>query len=146
LKPFRFGASADPSGADGSRPSSDAHGYYDSPLIDVSELDYEGVPVTETDENRALLRVIREVIDPEIGLNIVDLGLVYAVAQAGERVHVVVTMTTPACPLSAVIEEDIRQTVLGNVAGVALVDVSVVFHPPWSPDMMSDQARAHFGI
>ncbi|MFP4596807.1 MAG: metal-sulfur cluster assembly factor [Persicimonas sp.] len=105
----------------------------------------DDVPVTETDENRALLEALREVIDPEIGINIVDLGLVYAVERRGKCVDVVLTMTTPACPLSAVIEEDVRDALLERVAGVEQVCVAVIFEPPWSPEMISERARTQLG-
>lgn len=113
--------------------------------IDTDAIGPDDVPVTATDENRALLEALREVIDPEIGINIVDLGLVYAVERRGECVDVVLTMTTPACPLSAVIEEDVRDALLERVAGVEQVCVAVIFEPPWSPEMMSDCARMQLG-
>lgn len=112
--------------------------------IDLDALTREDVPVVETDANRELLEALRAVIDPEIGINIVDLGLVYAVEPRGERVDVVLTMTTPACPLSAMIEEEVREAVLG-VAGITQARVAVIFEPPWSPEMMSERARSQLG-
>ncbi len=113
--------------------------------IDTDAIGPDDVPVTATDDNRPLLEALRDVIDPEIGINIVDLGLVYAVERRGECVDVVLTMTTPACPLSAVIEEDVRDALLNGVAGVEQVCVAVIFEPPWSPEMMSERARTQMG-
>ena len=113
--------------------------------VDVEALIAGGVPVVETDDNRVLLEPLREVIDPEIGINVVDLGLVYAVKKHNRQVDVVLTMTTPACPLSAMIEDEVRQALIDSAAGIDDVRVAVVFEPAWSPTMMSEQARAELG-
>lgn len=113
--------------------------------IDIDRLIASGVPVRPSDQNRELLEPLLQVIDPEIGINVVDLGLVYAVEQDGARVDVVLTMTTPACPLSAMIEDEVRHALLEAVAGVEQVRVAVIFEPAWRPEMMSDAARARLG-
>jgi metal-sulfur cluster biosynthetic enzyme len=83
--------------------------------------------------------------DPELGLDIVSLGLVYAVEHDGDRVRVVHTLTSMGCPLGPVIERDINDAVAG-VDGVASVEVELVFDPPWSPEKMSDDARFLLGV
>lgn len=113
--------------------------------FDAAALLAGGVPVTPSEENRECLEALRAVIDPEVGINIVDLGLVYAVACRDGGIDVVLTMTTPACPLSAVIEEDVRDAIWEFVDPHAQVRVAVVFEPAWSPEMMSAYARQQLG-
>jgi metal-sulfur cluster biosynthetic enzyme len=93
--------------------------------------------MTETEIRDAL----RGVIDPELGVNIVDLGLVYGVEIDGGRVRVAMTMTTPACPLGDYLRDLVESGIQQRVAGVERVDVDLVWDPPWNPDMMSDAAR-----
>lgn len=92
---------------------------------------------TDTDVRDAL----REVIDPELGINIVDLGLVYGIAIDGARVRIAMTMTTPACPLLDYLKELVLSAVTSRIPEVQEVDIDVVWEPPWNPDMMSDKAR-----
>lgn len=93
--------------------------------------------MTETEIRDAL----RGVIDPELGVNIVDLGLVYGVEIDGPRVVVAMTMTTPACPLGDYLRDLVESGVKQRVPDVERVDVELVWDPPWTPDMMSDTAR-----
>lgn len=92
-----------------------------------------------------ILQALRHVIDPEIGINIVDLGLVYAAEGQGGHVHVVMTMTTAACPLGESIAEEVRTTILKDVSGAKSVSVDLVWQPPWQPSMMSPAARERLG-
>lgn len=84
--------------------------------------------------------MLRYVIDPELGVNIVDLGLVYDVRVEGGRVEVDLTMTTPACPLSSYITQQIEAT-LRPLPGVEDVHVELVWSPRWSPAMMAPEVR-----
>ncbi len=88
---------------------------------------------------------LKEVYDPELHYNIVDLGLVYDVGVKDGSVHILVTLTTPACPIGPMIIEQIQENV-GLLPGVKDVDVEITFDPMWSPDMMSDEARADLGL
>jgi metal-sulfur cluster biosynthetic enzyme len=89
---------------------------------------------------------LRQVIDPELGYNIVDLGLVYDVVVAsGGVVHVTMTTTTPGCPATNYLKSGAGEAVSG-VPGVESVDVQLSYEPRWSPEMMSADAKAHFGI
>ena len=99
------------------------------------------------DPSREVLRdLLRDVIDPEIGINIVDLGLVYDVSRSSDGVvGVRMTLTTPGCPLGGYITDSINDT-LASVPGVADIDVRIVWDPPWNPDaMMSDWAKDQLG-
>jgi metal-sulfur cluster biosynthetic enzyme len=93
----------------------------------------------------AVRSALSTVEDPELGLDIVSLGLVYAVERDGDHVRVVHTLTSMGCPLGPVIERDIADA-LAAVDGVASVDVQLVFEPPWSPEKMSDDAKFLLGV
>lgn len=88
---------------------------------------------------------LKEVYDPELHYNIVDLGLVYEVDIKDGDVHVLMTLTTPACPVGPMIMEQVREMV-GIMPGVKDVDIELTFDPMWSPDLMSDEAKAGLGI
>jgi metal-sulfur cluster biosynthetic enzyme len=88
---------------------------------------------------------LRGVDDPEVGMNVVDLGLVYGVDVHGRDVAVRLTMTSPACPLGEAIVERAREAIRAAVPEAAGVDVVLVWEPPWTPDRMSEAARAKFG-
>jgi len=94
----------------------------------------------------ALRGLLREVIDPEIGINIVDLGLVYDVGLSSDGVASIrMTLTTPGCPLGGYIDDEIRN-ILWGAPGVSDIDVRIVWDPQWDPDeMMSDWAKDQLG-
>jgi len=94
---------------------------------------------------RNVLESLRAVIDPELGLDIVSLGMVYVVTVVAGDVNIEMTLTTPGCPLHASIEADVKH-VLGQVPGVEVVNVELVWDPPWSPDSMSDAAKSALGF
>jgi len=98
------------------------------------------VPGTEE-----VLAALRHVIDPEIGINVVDLGLVYEVLGQDGHVHVVMTMTTAACPLGESITEEVRAAIRQHIRGVTSVAVDLVWQPRWQPSMMSAAAREQLG-
>lgn len=89
---------------------------------------------------------LKTVYDPEIGINVVDLGLIYDVEVEGEQVHITHTLTSPACPLGPVINEQINQ-VVGNLGDVKQIKVDVVWSPPWDPrTMASEETKMELGI
>ena len=89
---------------------------------------------------------LRRVIDPELGYNIVDLGLIYDVeAEEGGVVHITMTTTTPGCPATNYLKTGAGEAA-GDVAGVEFVDVKLTYEPRWTPEMMSAEAKIHFGI
>ena len=92
-----------------------------------------------------VLAALRHVVDPEIGINIVDLGLVYETAWRDGEVRVTMTMTTPACPLGESLSEEAAAAVRRFVRGVRSVSVELVWQPPWQPSMMSAAAREQLG-
>lgn len=93
-----------------------------------------------------LMMPLRAVIDPELGINIVDLGLVYDAHREGDVAHVRMTMTTPACPMGPYLTEQVTAALSGYVHGVNDVKVDLVFDPPWTPAQMTEEARSALGI
>jgi metal-sulfur cluster biosynthetic enzyme len=87
---------------------------------------------------------LKEVIDPELGINIIDLGLVYEIEVEEDRVEILMTLTTPGCPFGSIFDEMVRQEV-GAVEGVNEVDVELTFEPSWTPEEMTDEARNEIG-
>ncbi len=95
------------------------------------------------EEVREALKVVN---DPEIGINIVDLGLIYdvEVSDAGEAV-ITYTLTSMGCPVGPMLEEEIRETAAA-LEGITSVSTNMVMQPPWSPDKMSDFAKSALGF
>jgi metal-sulfur cluster biosynthetic enzyme len=92
-----------------------------------------------------ILNALRQVIDPEIGCNIVDLGLVYSVGIRESAVKVTMTLTTPGCPMHESICWGV-QNVLRSLPGVGEAEVELVWDPPWNPSMMTDLGRETLSI
>jgi metal-sulfur cluster biosynthetic enzyme len=92
----------------------------------------------------AILETLRQVLDPELGCNIVDLGLVYDVSIENDKVRVVMTLTTPGCPMHDSIRWGAQNALLG-LEGVEAAEVEVVWDPPWHPSMMTEFGRAATG-
>lgn len=88
---------------------------------------------------------LRSVIDPEIGMNIVDVGLIYRIAVEGNVVAIDLTMTSPACPMGDMILEDVAAVLARCLPPGYTPDLQLVWEPPWSPALMSETARKHFG-
>src|SRR5947209_19913803 len=91
-----------------------------------------------------VMDALSNVIDPELGLDFVELGLIYGVEIDDGRVKVVFTLTTPGCPIGPQVTEQIEEFV-GEVDGVKSIDSEMVFTPAWSPDRMSEDAKFALG-
>lgn len=102
------------------------------------------IPAATAPTGPQILQRLQGVIDPEIGIGIVELGLVYDVDIDDHTIVVTMTMTTPACPLGAYLESSVEQA-LADVAGHRLVSVDIVFDPPWDMDMITAEGRAQLG-
>ncbi|MCL5783259.1 MAG: metal-sulfur cluster assembly factor [Candidatus Thermoplasmatota archaeon] len=87
-----------------------------------------------------IMEQLKQVSDPEIGMDIVNLGLVYDVEINGDKVYIRMTMTAPTCPVTPWILSE-AQRVVENLEGVEAADVELVWDPPWNPVMMSDEAK-----
>jgi len=88
---------------------------------------------------------LKKVIDPELGVSIVDLGLIYDVRYEAGEAEVEMTLTSPGCPLAPVIDKKIKEA-LKEVSEVKKLIVELVWDPPWSKDLMSDELKAEFGF
>src|SRR5690606_36742295 len=98
-------------------------------------------PMSE-EEIREALKIVE---DPEAGMNIVDLGLVYGIVAEPGKVRVEMTMTSPACPVAPYIVDESTAAIHAIVPDDTDIEVEVVWEPPWTPDLMSPEAQAHFG-
>ena len=94
-----------------------------------------------------IIEVLRTVFDPEIPVNIYDLGLIYRIEldEAGTSLSVDMTLTAPSCPAADFIMEDVRQK-LETIQDLKKVDVTLVFEPEWDKDMMSEEAKLELGL
>ena len=100
------------------------------------------MPATLNEE--VVYEALEEVIDPELGLDFVSLGLVYDVEITDAEVFVTFTLTTPACPIGPQVSEQMREFV-GELDGVDKVHPKMIFEPPWSPELMSEDAKFALG-
>jgi metal-sulfur cluster biosynthetic enzyme len=91
-----------------------------------------------------VVEALKNVNDPELGINIVDLGLVYEVDIKDDTVHITYTLTTMGCPIGPLIEAEIKQF-LSGVEGIENIEAEMVLRPPWTPEMMSEEAKAALG-
>ena len=115
------------------------------PKDDTTETS-EAAPTGSGEIREAVLEALKNVYDPELGLNIVDLGLVYDVQVDDEGgVDIQYTLTTMGCPIGPLIEDQMRSFLRG-VPGVGEVRPEFVLRPPWTPEMMSDEAKSALGI
>lgn len=101
--------------------------------IDITELN----PVVPADQ---VIEALKDVIDPELGVDLINLGLVYGLELVGDNVKVSMTLTTPGCPMHGSIEKDVLMT-LERLPGIEWVDVQIVWDPPWSIDRISEKGR-----
>lgn len=111
-----------------------------APTAEATPADAPGAVVTEDDVMDALANVI----DPELGLDFVELGLIYGVEVETGVVRVTFTLTTPGCPIGPQVSEQIDEFV-GELEGVRAVESQMVFTPPWSPEMMTEDAKFALG-
>lgn len=88
---------------------------------------------------------LRQCLDPELGINIVDLGLVYGVSIESSRVNILMTLTTPSCPLDSYFVKDITSK-LKSIKGISDVSVELTFDPLWSPTKMSEESKDLLGF
>ena len=110
-----------------------------APAAEETEVPAEGSPLVPNEENEDILEALRDVVDPELGINVVDLGLVYGVTLDQERnVSIDMTLTSAACPLTDVIEDQAREALEGVVNDFR---INWVWLPPWGPEHITDDGR-----
>lgn len=99
-------------------------------------------PLLEVENVREILR---QVVDPEVGVNIVDLGLVYRIESAPDHLLIEMTMTSPACPMGEMIMDDVYAALAAKLPATCRPEVRLVWEPPWTPAMMDSRTKQHFG-
>ena len=109
--------------------------------MDETRFTYSGPPELLPTVARAL----EKVVDPEVALNIVDVGLVYGVTVADGRMDVNITMTSAACPVTDIIVDDVENVLDDAMPPELKIHVELVWEPPWTPQRMSPRARAFMG-
>lgn len=92
-----------------------------------------------------VMDVLGEIEDPETKVDLVNMGFIYDVEVDEDKVSIEMTLTSPGCPMHSVFTDKVEEGV-GELEGVDEVEVDVVFDPPWSPDMMSDEAKKQLGM
>ncbi len=107
-----------------------------------SHHEHEGQAMITEEQAREALK---EIIDPEVGVNIVDLGLVYGIHITDDKMNVSMTMTTRACPLVELIKDQATKALEKEFPDMAVIIVDMVWDPPWDAEMMSDTARKTLG-
>ena len=90
--------------------------------------------------------ILRQVIDPELGMNIVALGLIYRIELSADHVTIEMTMTSPACPMGEMIVGDIDAALTRALSAACRHDVRLVWEPPWNPGLMSEAAKLELGF
>ncbi|MDR0364107.1 MAG: SUF system Fe-S cluster assembly protein [Bacteroidales bacterium] len=97
-------------------------------------------------DKKAIIDALRKVYDPEIPVNIYDLGLIYEInIDDANNVAIVMTVTAPNCPIADELPENVRQYV-ASIPDIGKVNVKLTFEPPWTPDKLSDEARLELGL
>ena len=93
----------------------------------------------------AVRALLKKVVDPEMAINIVDLGLIYNIVVTAQRVQIEMTMTSPACPMGGMIVDDAYAELHRILPDDCEVDIQIVWEPPWAPSMMSEKCRLRLG-
>lgn len=96
-------------------------------------------------QTQCIFDVLSQVIDPEAGENIVDLGLVYGVELNQNTAKITLTLTSSACPVGEILLEDIHETLTKKLPSEMVFTIDLVWEPPWDPDMMSPEAKQRLG-
>jgi len=113
--------------------------------LTVEPLEFSASSVSDQIDVDHIWHALRSVYDPEIPVNIADLGLIYSVQVEGDSAAIEMTLTAPGCGMGPVLVEEVKDRVR-QVPNLASVDVHLVFDPPWSRDMMSEEAQLELGV
>jgi FeS assembly SUF system protein len=114
---------------------------YTEIIIQMSEK-----PILKKEIEERIINVLKDIYDPEIPVNIYEIGLIYGIKIDDDfRVHIIMTLTTPNCPVAESLPSEVRQRVIA-VDGVKDVDLELTFDPPWDMSMLTPEARLELGI
>ena len=92
-----------------------------------------------------IVDALRTVLDPEVGINVIDLGLVYGIEATAHEIRLTMTMTSSACPLGAYLQESVERAIRARVPDAKTIEITLVWQPAWDPSMMSPEARRQMG-
>ena len=92
-----------------------------------------------------IVDALKRVYDPEIPVNVYDLGLIYEIDVQDSTANITMTLTAPNCPMADILLNDV-ETYVGDVTGIKKVNINLTFDPPWDKDMLSDEARLELGL
>ena len=95
--------------------------------------------------SQKITKALKKVSDPEIGINIVDLGLIYDIKIKNKEVFIKMTMTSPFCPAAGLITDSVKKQA-ESVEGIKKCEIEITFEPPWTPEKMSSEAREELGV
>jgi metal-sulfur cluster biosynthetic enzyme len=112
--------------------------------VDAGAARYDGGRMSTATKDD-ILEALKVVVDPELGINVVDLGLIYDVEVEDEVAKVTYTLTTMGCPVGPLIEQQMQQIVT-QLPGVTILDARMTFDPPWSVERMSEEAKLAMGM
>lgn len=117
------------------------------PVVSATSAIGDQVPTPEpgADDELRLIEALKQVVDPELMINIIDLGLVYTINRDGKKVFVEMTLTSPACPAGPQIVQQSKMA-LERLRDVEEAEIKLVMSPPWTPDRMTDEAKDLLGI
>lgn len=119
----------------------------DLPVVSAAEATGDHVPTPDPgpDDELRLIEALKQVVDPELMVNIIDLGLVYTINRDGKKVYVEMTLTSPSCPAGPQIVQQAKMA-LERLRDVDEAEIKLVMTPPWTPDRMTDEAKDLLGI
>ncbi|MCA9563711.1 MAG: DUF59 domain-containing protein [Myxococcales bacterium] len=117
----------------------------DQPGATAGDSEVDGESVTDAQIIDGVIDTIRTIFDPEIPVNIYELGLIYNVELEGSHIHVDMTLTSPACPVAGSLPPEVQYKI-SQVPGVESCKVDVVWDPPWTPDMMTEAAKLELNM
>lgn len=96
-------------------------------------------------DEAAVREVLKTVLDPEVGIDVIELGLVYGIETGADSVHVRMTMTSAACPMGDMLIEDVERALADGLPAGTHAEIELVWEPAWTPDRMSEQAKRTLG-
>ena len=101
--------------------------------------------MTDTSIETLIIEALKTIFDPEIPVNVYDLGLIYEIEVEQRKVRILMTLTSPTCPVAESLPEEVMEKIQA-IKGVEAVEVNLTFDPPWSQDNLSDEARLELGL
>lgn len=114
-------------------------------MTDKNQLPPDAAAPAAIPDIEAIRQLLRQVIDPELAINIIDLGLVYRIDPSPERLLIEMTMTSPACPMGQMIIDDATTVLEAALPKDCRVEIVLVWNPPWGPELMSERSRLTLG-